>query len=244
MSVVRSLLHWAPHDLARTYSRFRERERYGGLMALRDTPVENEDTVSLRPLLDRRAIFVHVPKCAGLSVSKAIFGCRGAAHMKVSDLRIAFSREEYASFYKFAFVRNPWDRLVSAYYFMRDRGSITAGRDMNGRRFDSFPDFRSFVRDYVARSDLGHHVVLRPQHWFLCRTSLDAPDLDFVGRFENLQEDFDSVCKHIGVDVSLVEKNTGQSRRGDYRAEYDEETAAIAGRAYRRDAELFGYRFE
>lgn len=231
------------HDLRRQIFRVKRPSGYAKLVALREKHVEHEDEVSLAPYIQRQAIFVHIPKCAGLSISKAIFGCRGSAHMNISLLQLAFTGSEFQSFYKFSFVRNPWDRLVSAYYFMRDREALVSHRDFGGRPFESFPNFRSFVLDYISESDLSHHVVVKPQYTFICQSNAEAPGFDFIGRYENIAEDYSRVCQRLGTQHTIRDTNRGQSRPRDYRSEYDDEMVEIVGRAYARDIEIFQYSF-
>lgn len=243
MSLQKILPTTLSHDLRRQIFRIKRPSGYAQLLALREKHVEHEDVVSLAPYIQRQAIFVHIPKCAGLSISKTIFGCRGSAHMNISLLQLAFTGAEFQSFYKFSFVRNPWDRLVSAYYFMRDRESRVSQRDFGGRSFESFPNFQSFVLDYINESDLSHHVLIKPQYKFICQNGTETPQLDFIGRYENIAEDYSQVCQRLGIPNTIRDTNRGQSRPRDYRTEYNDEMVEIVGRVYARDIRMFRYSF-
>ena len=66
--------------------------------------------------------------------------------------------------------------------------------------------------------------------------------VDFVGRFENLEEDFGKVCSAIGANADLLHLN--QSRHGDYRLHYTEYTRRLVEEAWAEDVQFFGYQFD
>ena len=68
--------------------------------------------------------------------------------------------------------------------------------------------------------------------------------MDFVGRYERLQEDFDEACRRIGIPPRKLPEKRKAKDRGAYREYYDDETAEMVARHFRRDIEEFGYRFD
>ena len=144
-------------------------------------------------------IFIHIPKCGGTSIERFILSHHGISNdwtiqyplealpMKVkADFNIGFDQQQHASlsdfplekqeeYFSFAFVRNPWDRLLSSYlYFKR------SGYDI------------STFRDFFKSDDCAIHC--QPQSYFINK------NIDFIGRFENLQEDFNLVCEKLGIE--------------------------------------------
>ena len=85
---------------------------------LRELATNPDTEFSLVECFKLRCIFFHIPKTAGLSLSAALFGNRGLGHIDVRTARILFGERRFSSFFKFCFVRNPWDRLVSAYHYL------------------------------------------------------------------------------------------------------------------------------
>ena len=83
---------------------------------------ETDDGYSFKPFDQCGCIFIHIPKCAGVSVSKALFGNLAGGHSRVVDYQLVFNSNEYSNYFKFTFVRNPWDRLVSAFFFLKKGG--------------------------------------------------------------------------------------------------------------------------
>jgi hypothetical protein len=132
-------------------------------------------------------------------------------------------------YFKFAFVRNPFDRFVSYCAFMtRQNGAFER-------------DPRSVMRHVLFKAPPLEHILFRPQHELL----VDAEGklmTDFVGRVERMQADYDALCECIGIPKAMLAK-VNSSRRGDYRDYYDEALIDGVSAFYRRDLELFDYRY-
>lgn len=141
----------------------------------------------------------------------------------------------YRDFFKFAFVRNPWDRLVSCW--------ADKVVDHNRLHFsdDSLEEMQSFERfvDYVAENvDLEHG---NPHLRLQCRL-IDLNHIDFLGRFENFMEDITKVMDFLGIETKISRKNAS-SRKQNYREYYSEDTIQKAAKLYSRDIQIFNYDF-
>ena len=154
---------------------------------------------------------------------------------------------EYDRYFKFTFVRNPWDRLLSCYMSkvvrsgagmpMGTYGNVTLSRNMS---------FQEFAEAVCRISDEAANAHFRSQHSFVCGAGSRKDILaDYVGRFENLEEDFEVVTKKIGIDAQLPHAANTASIRGSrsYRDFYDERLAEMVGERYREDIDLFGYSY-
>ncbi len=158
----------------------------------------------------------------------------------------------YPDLYAFAFVRNPWDRLVSCW---RDkiRGEVSDFTRIadNGvahclAAFDALRadmPFDAFVRTVADIPDDVADEHFRSQHWNL----VDAKGrlaVDFVGRYETLDADFSDVAYTIGLPPNLVlPRLQANPVPVDYAQLYTPQTRTLVERRYARDVELFGYRF-
>lgn len=205
-----------------------------------------------------RCIFVHIPKTAGTSIEKALgmhgdwrvedreifFGMstrgqEGAAlssvflqHLRAQEIEHLLP-QAFATYFRFSVVRNPWDRLVSAYANLDP--NLQQSAEQVGIQLRDLP-FETFVE----RSLDVDHAHLRPQVDFL---TTDRGDLlvDYVARWENLADDFEAICRRLGVAATLPHAN--RSKREDYRDYYSAKTRTQVEARYREDIETFGYQF-
>ena len=150
-------------------------------------------------------------------------------HLSLAQVRPFLGEEAFGAYFKFAFVRNPFDRFVSYCAFAtRDSGDF--GRDP-----------RAVMHHVLFRLRPMQHLLFQPQH----RLLVDADGrllADEVGRVETMQASYDALCARIGIPSAVLDK-VNSSRRGDYRDYYDQALVDGVADLYRRDLELFGYDF-
>jgi len=188
---------------------------------------------------DHGCIFIHIPKTGGSSVAQILFG-KESRHISWDEYYIA-NPVKFRRLYKFAFVRNPWDRLVSTYFFLKNGGLNYLDRDWADRNLSGYPDFASFVRGWVSDVNINSWVHFRPQWQFVARETGELM-VDYVGRFEKIDESFQDVARALNIKAELPMTNKGSHRHfTDY---YDDETKEIVRKVYIRDIELFDYRFD
>lgn len=151
-------------------------------------------------------------------------------HLSLRQVRPHLGEQAFASYFKFAFVRNPFDRFVSYCAFMtRETGA-----------FARLP--RQVMHEVLFQVRPMDHVLFRPQHELLVGDD-GALLADEVGRVEQMQESYDRVCARIGIPSRTLDKVNATSPRGDYRCFYDDKLIEGVAALYRRDLELFGYGF-
>ena len=206
-----------------------------------------------------RFIFIHVYKVAGSSIRKALrryeplpvrlkriagislkkLGLLDPekqlnyknydTHITAGELRERLPRHIYDGFFKFAFVRNPWDWQVSLYHYMLMKTTHHQHAFIKSLgSFDRYIEWRvkedkHLQKEFVTDAD-GELIV------------------DFVGKIENLERDFEHVCRKTGIKASLPHEN--RSQRRDYRSYYNERTKQLVYEHFREDVELFGYTFD
>lgn len=156
-------------------------------------------------------------------------------HATAAKVQRSLPPEVYAGLYKFAFVRNPWDRLVSRHAYLLRKTEHVRSREVR-----ELGGFDAYLRWELART--GKRGGMRHQADYVLGAG-GEPIVDRIGYFESLQDDFDAICRHIGVPASLPPPKVHAPRK-DYRAFYSDETRNLVAAAYARDIRLFGYTFD
>ena len=207
---------------------------------------------------EKNFLFVHIPKTAGKSVGTLLQpyaenpthhlanrwlerigirvnhfgpyrGKRFRSHSTAKLIQSHLPRNVYESLFKFAFVRNPWDALVSQYHFVTSSPDNKRYQQVAGKSFEQFAHWwlskpeKARQKHYVT-NDNGNCIV------------------DYIGRFESLTEDFYKIMSVIGISGNL--KHIGPSKHRDYRTYYKDKLAEYVGNVLASDADYFGYHFD
>lgn len=215
-----------------------------------------------------RYLFVHLAKTGGTSIRAALgrqrwldpyywpslfchrvskmcghrIGCKIPRHAPIVVAKEMLPPQMFARLFKFGFVRNPWDRMVSAYYhFQHERQDL-----LRAHQLVDFPAFAAWLLKAplmeFSRPTLVQ-ALRRPQRDYL--VDLDNSLLvDFVGRYENLLGDYRTIVRKLQMtELSLPHKRRGKRHR-DYRSHYTDETAEMVGEHFKVDLTTFSYRFD
>ncbi|WP_019038852.1 sulfotransferase family 2 domain-containing protein [Psychroflexus tropicus] len=234
--LIQNYINYFPRPIQRVYSRIRLKRNYN--------PDQYKNPVyqsSLGALHYYKCIFIHIPKNAGISVSYTLFGNTGGSHRKLIDYQRIFGKKTVSKYYKFSFVRNPWDRLVSTYFFLINGGLTNRDKKWTEEHISDYKDFTDFVLNWVQIEQVNTSLHFQEQHRFLTNHKGEL-DVDFLGRFETLDQDFQKVCQHLQLDRSLRKTNSSK-RKNDYRSYYNDETKAVVENVYAKDIQLFNYSF-
>ncbi len=213
--------------------------------------------------LKYRFLFVHTAKTGGTSVRDALayykwadpwriplflcsklsgatghrLGIKFPRHAKAIAAREMLPRELYDQLFKFAFVRNPWDLQVSSYHHIRRE---------RPHRMAHIESFAQFLRWKLSQER---------EYQFHVDTSIELQSdyvvdlhgrviVDYVGRYENLHDDFHEVCRKIGIKApKLPHRRRADDREADYRRYYTPDTVELVAEHFARDIELFGYEY-
>tara|TARA_Y100001938_G_C8047104_1_gene409549 strand:+ start:318 stop:914 length:597 start_codon:yes stop_codon:yes gene_type:complete len=187
-------------------------------------------------------VFVHIPKTGGSSIEKFfnIHGVDNKGNNTVFNSDIMFgngsqhftykkilekSNKNLSTYFSFSFVRNPWSREVSEFFWRKSWDTELTNYT-----------FKDYILFYNNKTSHG-----LPQNTFVL--DKDGKQLvDFIGKFENLQEDFDIICEKIGIPKKKL-PYSNKSKHKHYTEYYDEKTKQIVAEKYAKDIEYFGYKF-
>lgn len=194
-------------------------------------------------------IFVHIPKTAGNSIQTSLLqftedsinkkGFDGVMYHKlgVNNQRVPsigkhallktyaqhFNIDEY---FKFVSVRNPWDRMLSWFFFDLEEKEFTH----NG--------FTQFIK----RMDPPELEMFHSQYDFICVNG--EPKIDYVIKFENLKDDYKKLCEILKVPhISLFKLNASKNSRVNYKDYYNNENKSLVEKIFERDINYFNYEF-
>lgn len=214
--------------------------------------------------IKHKFLFVHIAKTGGTSVRTSLqtlrwsdpwylpmflcsrfshlsghrIGSKFPRHSKIIAAKEMLPAEFFDSLFKFAFVRNPWDLQVSSFHHIkRERPQYLFGHD----DFDSFMKFKfNPEREYQFHIDTS--LQLQSDYLIDLHGNLIV---DFIGKYESLQEDFTKACRNIGIkERRLPHKREAKDRKKDYRSYYNDETAELVARHFAQDIQLLDYQFD
>lgn len=195
-------------------------------------------------------IFLHNPKVAGSSIRNVLskyaeqpsqhlidrllikLGLKErplySHHLRARIVKERLPQHIYDEYFKFAFVRNPWDLQVSLYYYMLKSGLPEHQHVRQMKSFEQYLEWRvqhrlRLQKDFITDED-GKVIV------------------DFIGKFENLEEDFNFVCKTLDIDESLPHLN--KSKHFSYQQHYNDYTRQLVEEHFKQDIDFFGYTFD
>ena len=213
-------------------------------------------------------LFVHIAKTGGTSVRAALkklsrrdgyfiptfvchrisalcqhrIGTKLPRHAAAIAAREMLPRDLFDRLFKFAFVRNPWDRLVSAHcHFVRERQDV-----LQAIKVKTFAEFARWLvhegQAYRGARCTLVDVFRRPQFEHIVDHN-GARLVDFVGRYERLADDFAHIVDRLGV-APLDLPHKRRATRADYRTHYTDSLAELIGDYYRNDVTEFGFTFD
>lgn len=143
---------------------------------------------------------------------------------------VSYQPERYDDFFKFTFVRNPLDRFISIWKGMVLKRNYFG---FSKQKYQKMQDFKTFL-DWVEDKDFGKtDIHLVPQHKLV-----DLENIDFVGRFENFEEDFLKVANEIDLPIEesdLIHRNKSPKKE----INLDDAERKRIFELYPKDVELF-----
>ena len=184
---------------------------------------------------EKKFIFLHPMRNGGKSIELVLFNkpnTKGSAdHVKPNDWIEKLGKEEWSTYFKFGFTRNPWDRMVSLYFYRKN--------NLRSLRNITFEQYLVKLKNNVKMSKTQKDKF-NQHEWFYH----DGNPIDFIGRFENYEEDFEKVKEILNLDKSLKLPSVNASnKRKPYHEMYNDKTKSIVDEMFATDIEIFNYKF-
>ena len=211
------------------------------------------------PIIDKhKLIFIHIPKTAGTSIEKVLidyklningdlkkwYGNVNKYELDHSTIHYLINNCKYYNqkYIKFCVVRNPYERLVSEYNYCKRYKSRFI------KNINTFEDFVFELRDrfniVLDNEEKNHYLISHylPQYKF---THIkNECKIDVILRFENLNKDWNKICKIINKDIKLIKSNKYSSlKKYNYLDYYNSELKKIVYELYKDDFILFNYKY-
>lgn len=143
-------------------------------------------------------------------------------HMSAERCMRLVGKAAWSEYFTFAFVRNPWDRAASAYI-----------KHYHNSELDLKEGFNAWIKAKVSIAQVSQFIA----------DDNNQIAVDYVGRFENIEQDFNHICDKLKINVRLPHKNKS-TRSRQYQDLYTKETKEIIANLAKQDIELFGYKFD
>ena len=190
--------------------------------------------------MDRhQTVFVHIPKCGGTSILKALSGrTRPRDHFNFQVYQQADSGR-FTRYFKFAFVREPLSRIQSIYTYLQRGGNGTSDAPLCREINDQCRNLGEFVEHWLQERHLQTIPFLRPQAYFLYDGYSQRLAVDFVGRHEHFERDCKFVFERLGISSEVPLENASVHSAESANAE-----TYITSGATQRIHELYAFDYE
>ena len=191
-----------------------------------------------------KSIFIHVPKCGGSSMTVVDWN-KGSGHRTIKS----FSKiKDFHSYYKWCFVRNPWDRAVSAWATCPEIKPITFPQFINVlyEERHSIQNLSHIKWTDVKGGMLKDRLSVNRIHFFPMLPIIKVDGemvMDFVGRFENMKNDWNKLTNHLGVENKLPHHNMRKDKP-PYQEFYTKDLINKVEEIYKEDIDFFDYKFD
>jgi len=190
-------------------------------------------------------IFIAVPKTgttsmeAKLDAVNAVEPISNSKHITLENLK-AETDINLDSYFSFSFSRNPWDRHLSIFKYYKKMIKFWDKNPEKKQKWRTgYERYKNLVGSYESFNDF---VKGRPE-WAELQTHWLSKNIDFIGRMENIQSDFDIICDKTGMDRLKLD-HLNKSNSVDYREIYNDESIDIVSKSYKKDIDYLGCKFE
>jgi hypothetical protein len=193
-------------------------------------------------------IFIHIQKTAGTSITNSLYNLPETENLHHSHSMInLLVDDEYEDYFKFCFVRNPFDRLISWYNMILQKGFHNDWSKYileNSTNFSEFLELTDIVIErnpLELQSQVGYPKSISFNQLDYISDNLGNIQCDFIGRFENINDDFNILSQMLNIKLELNHLN--KFKHNHYKDYYNQIDLEKVSNLYKRDIEYFNYKF-
>jgi len=194
-------------------------------------------------------IFVHIQKTAGTSITNNLQQLDGTRSIGNQHSLIKYYKiDNIEKYFKFCFVRNPWDRLLSWYNMLQRKGVHNDWTNYvlnNSSNFSEFLDltdtiYETYEKEKIFKEDYPKSITINQLDYISDNEGNIV--VDFIGKFENLQNDYAHIMKQLNIPAPPLQ-HLNKFEHKDYRSYYSDADIEKVYNLYKRDIEYFNYQF-
>tara|TARA_R110000824_G_scaffold116284_3_gene267647 strand:+ start:914 stop:1495 length:582 start_codon:yes stop_codon:yes gene_type:complete len=191
-------------------------------------------------LKDKKIVFIHIPRCAGVSTER-FFGWHGLRHETMQTYANEYGFNYLDSCFKFTFIRNPWDRMVS-WYFKHKNNKLYEPKTPEA--------FTKWIKGGMPNHWERNVNEVDKTNWagkdaLSCLDFLNNDqniNIDYIGKVETINKDMEYICNKANIEYKEL-PHVNKSDHKHYREYYNEETENIVRKRFKRDLLFFPYEF-
>jgi len=195
-----------------------------------------ESIMDLHQPYNKKLLFIHIPKAAGMSIVKKLYGKTESHHAFAQDY-INEDSGKFNSSFSFSITRDPYVRLSSAYLYLKSGGMNVIDQVWWDLYLKPYANFEDFILNgglkKAVESNAEHFI---PQYKFVCDINNNVI-CDYIGKLENIGGVERKLSEIVDRDILFSKENRNKGRGG----EYTEEMRCVVSSVYSLDFELFGY---
>ncbi len=167
------------------------------------------------PLFEtQNCIFIHIPKTGGISLYSALFDLNDSyGHFPLVNYIEYFNKIKFYKYFKFCVVRNPYERLYSAFSFLKKGGINNTDAIWAKNNLSNFDNFEDFIENKLSDEFVYSYIHFYPQTYFI-KNKKGQINMDYIAKLEDINTDFENLKYHLNFRLDkLPVKNTSKSTK-------------------------------
>lgn len=222
------LFHWIYYF----YNKFRQKRSLINLKNLKNCV--DEDGYSFQGFTETNKLFIHIPKCAGVSINNLLYNNLGGGHRSILFYMAIFNPKEFNKLYKFTVLREPIDRFESAYYFLKS-GGFKNELDLRNKELfiDKSVDINDFILNYFDKNLSNKLIHFKSQSKFIC--VFNKVIVDKIYLFDKIE----NLCQDLNINLNVLDSKNLNKTYYRHKIKLNELSINKLKFIYKKDFDLY-----